>query len=192
MRALSKKIIFLYHRNYWYVISCQRKWRKTLFSPPIYLFWVQYRLSNASLISFDMCLSAHVPNIIWQAGGHSTTTWTKFHPILTTYPPWVDNYGHFTYYQIFVHVTKRGLSKDHLPTSFCPRSYWMPPSAANIQFLFWQHYHHIILTSTTTCLWRVQFRQNRIFFLLCEQKKKKKKKKRAQLRSPKFLDNGRF
>ena len=94
---------------------------------------------------------------------------TQFWP--PTRPPWVDNYGHFTYYQIFVHVTKRGLSKDHLPTSFCPRSYWMPPSAENIQFLFWQHYHHIILTSTTTCLWRVQFRQNRIFFLLCEQKK---------------------
>ena len=30
--------------------------------------------------------------------GHSTTTWTKFYPILTTNPTRVDNYGHFTYH----------------------------------------------------------------------------------------------
>ena len=27
--------------------------------------------------------------------GHSTTTWTKFYPILTPSPPRVDNCGHF-------------------------------------------------------------------------------------------------
>ena len=69
----------------------------------------------------------------------------------------------------------------------------MTGSAENIQFLFWQHSHHIILTSTTTCLWRVQFRQNRIFFpTLWAKKNRKKVKKRAQLRRPKFLDNGWF
>ena len=35
-----------------------------------------------------------------------------FHPILTTYPPRVDNCEHFTYYLTFVHVTKDGLSSD--------------------------------------------------------------------------------
>ena len=29
-------------------------------------------------------------------------------------------------YTLF-HVTNRGLSTDHLPTSSCPRSYWMTP-----------------------------------------------------------------
>ena len=33
-------------------------------------------------------------------GGRSTTTWTKFYPILTTYPPRVKNCGHFTYQQV--------------------------------------------------------------------------------------------
>ena len=31
-------------------------------------------------------------------------------------------------YLPFVHVTKHGLSTGHLPTSSCPRSYWMTPS----------------------------------------------------------------
>ena len=35
--------------------------------------------------------------------------------------------GQFTYYLHFVHITNRGLSADHLPTSSCPRSYWMTP-----------------------------------------------------------------
>ena len=37
--------------------------------------------------------------------------------------------GQFTYYLHFVHVTNRGLSADHLPTSSssCPRSSWMTP-----------------------------------------------------------------
>ena len=48
--------------------------------------------------------------------------WTKFYTILTIYPPRVDNCRHF------VHVTKRGRSIDHLPTYFCPRSYWMTPN----------------------------------------------------------------
>ena len=51
--------------------------------------------------------------------------WTKFYPILTPYPPWVNNCGHFTQYHPFVHITKRALS-NHLPTSSCLHSYWMP------------------------------------------------------------------
>ena len=31
-----------------------------------------------------------------KVGGHSTTTWTIFYPILIPSPPRVDNYGHFT------------------------------------------------------------------------------------------------
>ena len=45
---------------------------------------------------------------------HSTTTWTKFYPILSTYPLLSGK---------CIQVTKRGLSTDHLPTSSCPRSY---------------------------------------------------------------------
>ena len=40
--------------------------------------------------------------------------------------PWMDNFGHFTWYVPFVHVNKCGLSTDHLPTSSCPHGYWMP------------------------------------------------------------------
>ena len=65
--------------------------------------------------------------------GHSSTTWIKSYPILTPYPHRVDNCGHFTYYLPFDHVTKSGLSTNHLlvlpstSLSSCPRSYWMTP-----------------------------------------------------------------
>ena len=52
--------------------------------------------------------------------GHSKLcTWTKFWR--PTPLEW-KNCG-----QHFVHVTKHGHSTDHLPTSSCPRSYWMSP-----------------------------------------------------------------
>ena len=41
-------------------------------------------------VTFEQC-------IYW---GHSTTTWTKFYTILITYPPRVDNCGHFTWYTV--------------------------------------------------------------------------------------------
>ena len=44
----------------------------------------------------------------------STPTWTKFYPILTTYPPRLDNCDHFTYNLPFVPMTQYGLSTDHL------------------------------------------------------------------------------
>ena len=36
----------------------------------------------------------------------------QIYPILTTYPPRVDNCGHFTHFPSFVHVTKHELSTD--------------------------------------------------------------------------------
>ena len=46
--------------------------------------------------------------------GHSTTTLTKFYQISTTYPPWVDNYEHFTKCLPFAHLAKSRFSTDHL------------------------------------------------------------------------------
>jgi hypothetical protein len=40
-------------------------------------------------------------SVFTTAKGHSTTTWTKFYPILTTYPPWVDScWQLLTFYMI--------------------------------------------------------------------------------------------
>ena len=61
-------------------------------------------------------------------GGHSTTTWTKFYPILTI-PFSSRQYIMDILYNTFPllnHGIKRGLSTDHLPISSCRRSYWMP------------------------------------------------------------------
>ena len=65
--------------------------------------------------------------------GHSTTTWTKYYPILTPYPPRVDNCKHLTDYLSFLHVINRGLSTDHLPTFSCPLSYWMTPKEEKME-----------------------------------------------------------
>ena len=67
--------------------------------------------------------------------GHSTTTWTKFYPILTTYPPQVDNHVRYytTYKAMAKTKTKRGVSTDHLPT--CPCSYWKPQMINNFNLL---------------------------------------------------------
>ena len=47
--------------------------------------------------------------------GHSTTTWTKFWPMLTTYPPWVDNCGHLFIIHMFMWP-----SIDFLMTTYPP------------------------------------------------------------------------
>ena len=65
--------------------------------------------------------------IIYFGLGHSTTTWTKFYKILTTYLFRENSFGHFTYFLLFVHLTKRGIYTDYIPTSSCSRSSWMPP-----------------------------------------------------------------
>ena len=76
-------------------------------------------------VTFEQC-------IYW---GHSTTTWTKFYTILITYPPRVDNCGHFTWYLTYLpFVTWPGV--DFLltpPPSSCPRSYWMTPKGQQKQ-----------------------------------------------------------
>ena len=48
------------------------------------------------------------------------TNFTQF------WPPTPLEWTVFTYRLPF-HLTKSGLSTDHLPTSSCPRSYWMTP-----------------------------------------------------------------
>ena len=53
--------------------------------------------------------------------GHSKTTWTRFWPFLTTY------------LNVDIFYPKRGEKGaffDHLPTSSCPRSFWMTPYIA--------------------------------------------------------------
>ena len=60
---------------------------------------------------------------IW---GHSTTMWTKVYPSWTHLPSSSGELGKI--YIPFVHVTKDGLSTEHLPTSFCPRIYRMTPN----------------------------------------------------------------
>ena len=59
----------------------------------------------------------------WQKGaiislprrGHSITTWTKFHPILTPPPTEVDNCGHFTYCLLFFTCTTMDIHWPPLP-----------------------------------------------------------------------------
>ena len=41
--------------------------------------------------------TCELSNVLFALGGHSTTTWTKFDPNLTTYLKWVDNCGQVTY-----------------------------------------------------------------------------------------------
>ena len=47
--------------------------------------------------------------------GHSTTTWTKFYPILTPHLPREDTYNYVLDAILLVHVTKHGLSTDPIP-----------------------------------------------------------------------------
>ena len=51
----------------------------------------------------------------WGHLGHSTTMWTRCYLILTIYTPRTNNFGHFTYWLLFVCVGKPGLFTDHLP-----------------------------------------------------------------------------
>ena len=73
-------------------------------------------------------------NVQQSIRGHPTTTSTKFKPILTYYPPWVDNVD-------ILHdtkpLTKRGLSTDHLPTYSCSRRYIMPPYPIRREIKAW-------------------------------------------------------
>ena len=57
------------------------------------------RFENRSPLHLTSQLRDFVLNLLSQfaLGGHSTTTWTKFYPILTTHPPLVDKNWHFTH-----------------------------------------------------------------------------------------------
>ena len=69
--------------------------------------------------------------------GHSTTMWTKFDPILTTYPPWVDNREHFKYYlHLFTWLSMDFLMMTHLLLHVhvvieCPQRKWVCIFLAN-------------------------------------------------------------
>ena len=56
--------------------------------------------------------------------GHSTTMWTKFYPILTTYPPQVAQ-GTVYIPPTFGSWGQTWSFYYHLPTSFLTLSYWM-------------------------------------------------------------------
>ena len=76
-------------------------------------------------------------NLTWQffaaigAWGPSTTTWTKFYPILLSSLPRVDNCGHFTWYlpyESLCHWTKCAWTIYWPPSpSSGPPSYWSTP-----------------------------------------------------------------
>ena len=60
-------------------------------------------------------------------GGHSTTTWTNFNPILTPSPPRVDKHGHFTY----SHILRR-------PQNFAKSSpyFWLALHRTKVRWRF--------------------------------------------------------
>ena len=61
--------------------------------------------------------------------GHSTTTLTKFYPILATYPlKWtIVDILHSTTYTLVTWPNMDFLLTAYLPTPSCPRRYWMTP-----------------------------------------------------------------
>ena len=69
-KTIKKEQIFKSHFKY-----CLNKW----FPDTIFL---------TQLSSFPNCT-----DVYHQICGHSTTTWIKFYPFLTTYPPRVDNHA---------------------------------------------------------------------------------------------------
>ena len=106
------------------VVSCFL--HKTRKNSIIRFSFFHYKPSNTFYLSkmtiIKHALSALLTHCVQR--GHSTTTWSKFYPILTNYPPRMDTCGHTT---IYFSRVKRGLSTHHLPTLSCPRSYGMPP-----------------------------------------------------------------
>jgi hypothetical protein len=78
---------------------------------------------------------------------HPSPEWGSFNnyvdPILPMFDPLPPLSGQlWTFYRFtnyfylpFVHMTKYGLSTDHLPTSSCPHSYWMT-SVLRVKTLF--------------------------------------------------------
>ena len=76
------------------------------------------------LTNYYLPLQLFRPSDIPAIRGHSTTTWTKFYPILTLcLPPSSGQLWAFYMILNLCHVTKRGLSTDTLPPTSCPRSF---------------------------------------------------------------------
>ena len=71
--------------------------------------------TKAFAVKTTMCNEKALIHVITRSvvRGHSTTTWTTFYPILTTYPTRVDKHGHFIYGLSFAHV-------DFLLTTYLP------------------------------------------------------------------------
>ena len=123
--GLSFRKQFLQTFKIWY-----RKWD---FKNPLTPLW---GLICSIVVSTLLHMEINLSVTFLHPGGHSSTTWTKFDPILTTYPTRVDVCGDFTYYLPFVHVTRRRPSFEHLPTSSSPRSLWTTPCRVEISQVF--------------------------------------------------------
>ena len=94
-------------------------------------------LCNLYVLLFVKCILGVVQQL---RGPNFTQLW----------PPQVDYCGHFPYYLPFFHVTKHVFSTDHLPTSSCPRSYWMTPQQS---LLSWSELCLWGLGWSTLCFW---------------------------------------
>ena len=106
--------------------SCQKtfwSWFKSYFYQHFWKIVTNIRHFYDLIID---CSERQSTELLLHLRGHSSTTWTKFYLILTTYSLWVENMDilHTIYTLSRVHSE---LSTDHLPTPSCPRSYWMPP-----------------------------------------------------------------
>ena len=74
--------------------------------------------------------------------GHSITTWTKLFLILTTYPPLVDNCGHFTWCLPFVMWTSMDFRLPSSPLFVHVVSEW---SLANVRFCMYKYYYQVFI-----------------------------------------------
>ena len=88
--------------------------------------------------------------------GHSTTTWTKFYPILTHHDLRVDKNGHFTFYKLFA----TWFPADFLitPSSTCQSMYLM-----NVPLLEWSLHkvQNLLLCIFTRCRELIVYKFNK-------------------------------
>ena len=96
-------------------------------------------LCNLYVLLFVKCILGVVQQL---RGPNFTQLWPP-----TPLPPQVDN---LTYYQAFINGTNYGLSAEHLPTSSCPRIYWMTPQQS---LLSWSELCLWGLGWSTLCFW---------------------------------------
>ena len=100
------RVIYFIRLNGLGRVSKQSDWFQ--FLPPIFylVFVIKNQLTHPDpkRIGGGKCpLSCQLGlTQMFEVRGHSTTTWTKFYPILTPSTPRVDNCGYFTWYLPFV------------------------------------------------------------------------------------------